>query len=507
VTKFVPQSIEDLNISYLQKAQEDRIAELVKAQAAAQEEATKASALSGLAAPQITPPVTPVMPQSPPVVQVPVQGAVIEAPAPAVFVAEPTMQSVPAAQLPLGAVPTAPAAPVNVAPVAPQPSVAAPVAPAAPVEGIQTTSVPLYEAPPVMPQSPPVIHVPVQGAVIEAPAPAVFVAEPSVAPTAPVPMMPSPAPTAPAQMIVPDAGVTQTFTQVTAPAVDPRAGVSDDDTYVVYETVPDPVVAMPTLGEINKQFLEVTQQYPLVSDDVSEDTAVCEPISVASPVIDLTAPQPATHTVLFEPLESGQLQEGLIESPAFEELAEQTSSGGGLRKLLRVIGIILWISTILMLLLTALGFLTRNTSVTSFFNKYGLYYQHSESMEPEINYGSLVLGPLMKGDDVQVGDDIVFDIDPNGTNQGTALRRVTNVVRTGDAATFDTVALADRDNSQEQFSADQVLMRSFLAIPLLGLAIDWLTGNVWWTIGLFVLSLLLVTLCKPKYDDDDLMLQ
>jgi hypothetical protein len=81
------------------------------------------------------------------------------------------------------------------------------------------------------------------------------------------------------------------------------------------------------------------------------------------------------------------------------------------------------------------------------------------------------------------------------------LRRVVNVLRTNNETTYDTIAMSDRENTHEQFSNRQALARKTMAIPLLGFLIDWLTVHLWWTIGAFVLSLILVTAARRRDRD------
>ena len=242
-----------------------------------------------------------------------------------------------------------------------------------------------------------------------------------------------------------------------------------------------------------EQILEIpVEQAAEAPIEVPSDVAVAvEPLEIEAPVIEV--PQQVQIPVA-QPIEMAPKQVAAVSK--FDNLSDQQEPSR-MRALLRLLGTLLWIATILALLLTTFGFLTRNNLITS-FGDYGVFYQRSADMEPEIKDGSLVILQNLDSDDGIIGDDIIFSRKGAVTGDPVTLRRIVNVLRTESKTTYDTIALADRDNTHEQFEEDSVLMRTLLTIPYLGGIIDWLTDYVWLTLAAFLLSLLLMLLCRPK---------
>jgi hypothetical protein len=191
---------------------------------------------------------------------------------------------------------------------------------------------------------------------------------------------------------------------------------------------------------------------------------------------------------------------------AFHDLDESDQKSSKIRKPLWILGIVLWVTTVILLLMTTFGFMTYNNEVTKFGN-YGIYYQRSETMEPDVPYGSLVVATKLKEGEGKLGDNVLFGIDPTGASDKVVLRRIVNVLRIDTQVDYDTILLTDRDTSREQFSSDQALMILRFAIPGLGFLIDLLIANVWWLIGAFVASLVLVGVFRPRRKEKDYVLQ
>jgi len=296
-----------------------------------------------------------------------------------------------------------------------------------------------------------------------------------------------------------------------APAVEaPSAPVEEVpavEAAPVTEAPPAPVV------EASTALIEI--------EDEAEPIAVAEPVAEVPPSLDEIDTQfieeriddeavaDAPEPVAAQPLPAGEVElAGFDDLPAvaadpaaqvaaFDTLKEKPKRSSWFRKLMRFLGTLLWIATVLGLLLATVGFLTRSNPLTT-VGDFGLYYQRLDNMEPDVGLGSLVIARSMNPDEGVLGDDILFTLDDSDALGSVALRRVVNVLRANNTTTYDTIALADRENTHEQFEAGQVRMRKAFAVPWLGFLIDQLTVNVWWIIGAFVLSLLLVTLFRPK---------
>jgi len=267
-----------------------------------------------------------------------------------------------------------------------------------------------------------------------------------------------------------------------------------------------------SIREINQAYLESAPQVPAIDEVVVEEKLV-ESMTVPLGTSDIVEPNnglleadaiqvlPQTAATLVpEPILPADIAiapDPVAQVAAFDALADNQPKQSRFRSFMRLVGILLWIATVILLLLTTFGFLTRNNDVSKFGN-YGVFYQRSENMEPDVGYGSLLIGPLMDKDSGRMGNDVVFTLDQPDGNKSVELRRITAVVRTNSDTSYDTIVTTDRENSHEVFEGNTAVMKKAFGIPGLGLLIDWLTENVWWVIGAFMLSLFLVTVFRPR---------
>ncbi|MCL2491972.1 MAG: hypothetical protein FWE87_04395 [Coriobacteriia bacterium] len=294
---------------------------------------------------------------------------------------------------------------------------------------------------------------------------------------------------------------------LTATAVMPVAPTS---TVEISAPVIEPT-ARPVTQPVTQPMVEPVTQ-PATQPVVEQTVTVATPITVEeTPIFEEfieqktveVAPLVDTPEVVVTPVEQPLPPEQVIGTPlppettaTFDDLAEQVERPGGWRGLMRTLGILLWIAAVLGLLLSAFAFLTRNNPITS-FGDFGVYYQRRSDMEPDIRNGSLIIAREMEPNGGVIGDDLLFATNQESEGRA-ALRRVVNVIRAESRTTYDTIALADRENTHEQFTEEQVLMKKLVSIPYLGALLDWLTDHIWWTLGAFLLSLLLMSLFRRK---------
>jgi amino acid transporter len=171
------------------------------------------------------------------------------------------------------------------------------------------------------------------------------------------------------------------------------------------------------------------------------------------------------------------------------------------RSMMRTFGILLWSVAVVLLVFTAIGFATSNKPITP-LGSLGLYYMRSDSMEPDVGYGSLVIATSIADRTAEIGDTILFAPDATGEKDEVVMRRVVNVLLSDNQVSYDTTIRSDEGRSHQQFSSDQALMGLVAYIPYLGLFIDWLTANVWWIVGAFVISLVLVATTRRKEPEE-----
>jgi len=249
---------------------------------------------------------------------------------------------------------------------------------------------------------------------------------------------------------------------------------------------------------VEVRLTEAFEEVPLSTDDIVEAPSLEEigTVGVAASQIDRTQILPEVGAAPIAPTDFSLAPDPVAQVAAFDDLDDGIQQSRS-RAFMRFVGILLWVTTVVLLLLTTFGFLTRSNNVTK-FGDYGVFYQRSENMEPDIGYGSLVIGPLLGPNSGQSGDDVVFVLRQSDDGAAVSLRRIVNVMRTGSTTSYDTISLADRENSSEVFEDGNAVMKRTVSVPGLGFLIDWLTENVWWIIGAFMLSLLLVTVFRPR---------
>ena len=298
------------------------------------------------------------------------------------------------------------------------------------------------------------------------------------------PSVQAPAPEAPIDAIpVADAPVAVAPIVSTPVPEEPIAEPAAAEPAVVVSPVAETLVAEALLVEASVETDEALGEgVPVTESVVAEESAIDEPFG-----------EVGVHPHDTVPI----AVDAAAQVAAFDTLKDTPTRSSWWRKLLRFLGILLWILTVLGLVLSAIGFLTRSNPVTTIGN-FGMYYQRTTDMAPDIENGSLVITRMMQPDEGALGDDIIFALNENDSLESVVLRRVVNVLRASDSTTYDTIALADRENTHEQFDGKNALMKKMFRIPLLGLLIDQLTVNVWWVIGLFLLSLVLVSAFRPE---------
>ena len=268
--------------------------------------------------------------------------------------------------------------------------------------------------------------------------------------------------------------------------------------------VQEPIeVAEPIAGQVIEEVFEpVVAEEQIVTEPVVAEPVVTESV-IAEPVVEEKAEPVCERSEEVQeevvPIEDVPLTPTAQKHvAAFDTLDEQPKATSPWRAFLRTLGLLLWIATLLALLLAAFGFLTRSHPISRLGN-WGVYYMRSTSMQPDVNHGDLLITEALVPTQVGPGDRIVF-AGTSGDAEETRLREVIEVYQADGTQSFDAIGVADPTNTREMFGSDQVLMRVIARVPGLGQFIDWLTETIWWVIGAFLLSLLLIVLTRPRRD-------
>ncbi|MCL2025072.1 MAG: hypothetical protein FWG78_04800 [Coriobacteriia bacterium] len=224
-------------------------------------------------------------------------------------------------------------------------------------------------------------------------------------------------------------------------------------------------------------------------------------------------PSPAAHTPQpdpfaaqqMQPPQSQQLPADFVQydaygnpydaygNPIVPAAASKDDDPGWLVPIMRAIGIVLLVVAVIFAIGAAIGFATNNERGVD-LGGYHIYYMRTQSMEPDIPFGSLVIASRATESNIVVGDKVAFMVE--GNPDVFDLAKVVRVNSTNGRLNYMTL--------QPSQSADQAVSRSPASaisvvqfyLPDVGLAIELLMASIWWIAGGFVLGVVLLMIFK-----------